>query len=281
MAFLDKALFTTYVFTPAHTEVTEEEEEEEQEADTPTFQISLSSLLETLQIFGIHDVKDRWSARDSTYGGVSGSLARGGPAAAFDSRVLGMTGVCRLSYAGTGEPLCITLEETGVVTTCELVTYEPELQVEIPLQRDALVQKFIMRADWLYDAIAELSSTSPTRLTVVASPTPPYFTLSSAGPLGSATVEFGNDPQLLETLQVLRRTVNTYKYSMIKGAGKAMAMASKVSIRVDEQGVLSLQFMIEVEGGVSFVDFRFVAYVPEDGEGDEEDDMSGDYREDG
>ena len=234
-----------------------------------------------MQIFGIHDVKDRWSARDSTYGGVSGSLARGGPAAAFDNRVLGMTGICRLSYADVGEPLCITLEETGIVTTCELVTYEPDLQVEIPLHKDALVQKIIMRASWLYDAIAELSSTSPTRLTIVASPTPPYFTLSSAGPLGSATVEFSKDPQLLETFQVPRRTVNTYKYSMIKGAGRAMAMASKVSIRCDEQGVLSLQFMIEVEGeGVSFVDFRFVAYVPEDGEGDEEEDTSGEHGED-
>ena len=67
------------------------------------------------------------------------------------------------------------------------------------------------------------------------------------------------------------RTVNTYKYSLIKNASKAMAIANKVSIRGDEQGVLSLQFMIEVEGGgVSFVDFRYIPYVPEDGEGDED-----------
>ena len=254
---------------------------EEEDAEIPAFQISLSSLLETLQIFGINDVKDRWSARDPTYGGVSGSMSRGGSAAAFDNRVLGMTGVCRLSYAGIGEPLCIILEETGVTTTCELVTYEPELQTDIPLQRDALAQKIIMRASWLYDAITELSSTSPTRLTIVASPTAPYFTLSSTGPLGSATVEFSKDPQLLETFQVPRRTVNTYKYSLIKGASRAMSMASKVSIRGDEQGVLSLQFMIEVEGGgVSFVDFRFVAFVSEEGEGDEEvDDEAGTDRD--
>ena len=202
---------------------------------------------------------------------MTGSLSRGGPAAAFDNRVLGMTGVCRLSYAGIGEPLCIILEETGITTTCELVTYEPEMQEDIPLQRNALAQKIIMRASWLYDAINELSSTSPTRLTMTASPTAPYFTLSSAGPLGSATVEFSKDPQLLETFQVPRRTVNTYKYSLIKGATRAMAIASKVSIRGDEQGVLSLQFMIETEaGGVSFVDFRFVPFVPE--EGDEEED---------
>lgn len=55
-----------------------------------------------------------------------------------------------------------------------------------------------------------------------------------------------------------------------------MAIASKVSIRGDEQGVLSLQFLIDVDGGgVSFVDFRFVPLEPEEREeeadGDEED----------
>ena len=269
MVFLDSALFQTYTYVPVHNDGGVDGEEEQ---DVPTFQISLSSLLETLQIFGLNDIKDRWSARDPFYGGVSGSMSRGGSAAAFDNRVLGMAGICRLSYSGIGEPLCIILEETGVTTTCELVTYEPELQADIPLQKNALAQKIIMRASWLYDAIVELSSTSPTRLTIVASPTAPYFTLSSTGPLGSATVEFSKDPQLLETFQVPRRTVNTYKYSLIKGASRAMSMATKVSIRGDEQGVLSLQFMIEVEGGgVSFVDFRFVAFILEEGEGDEED----------
>jgi len=236
----------------------------------------LSALLEILQIFGINDNKDRWSSRDPSYGGVTGSLSRGGPAAAFDNRVLGMAGVCRLSYAGIGEPLCIILEETGVTTTCELVTYVPEIQEDIPLQRDALAQKIIMRASWLHDAITELSSTSPSRLTISASPTAPYFTLSSAGPLGSAAVEFSKDPQLLETFQVPRRTVNTYKYSLIRNAARAMAVASKVSIRGDEQGVLSLQFMIELEGGsVSFVDFRFVPFMPEEGEENVEDEGDG------
>ena len=205
---------------------------------------------------------------------MPGSFSRVGPAAPFENRVFGMTGICRLSYGAVGDPLSIVLEETGITTTCELVTYEPDFREEIPLQRDALAQKIIMRASWLDDAITELSSTSPTRLTIVASPKAPYFTLSASGPLGSATVEFSNDPQLLETFHVPKRTVNTYKYSLIKGASRAMAIASKVSIRGDQQGVLSLQFMIEMDrGGVSFVDFRFVPFVPEDGEGDDESDV--------
>lgn len=265
-AFLDKALFTAYTHSPPNNANGGAEEFE-----APPFQISLSSLLETLQIFGINDQKDRWSNHDTNYGGLNGFASRARPAAAFETRVLDMNGICRLSYDAEGEPLCIVLEEKGVTTTCELVTYEPEFQEEIPLQKDAIAQKIIMRASWLHDAINELSSTSPTRLTIVSSPTAPYFTLSSSGPLGSATVEFSKDPQLLETFQVPSRTINTYKYSLIKGASRAMAIATKVSIRSDEQGVLSLQFMIEIEdGSFSFVDFRFVPFLPEEGENDEE-----------
>ena len=254
------------MYTPGH----DPEDENEQGTEAAPFQISLSSLIETLQIFGINDVKDKWSNRDGGYSNMNGLSARGAPQA-FENRVLGMNGICRLSYATEGDPLCIILEETGVTTTCELYTYQAELIEDIPFQKDAIAQKIIMRASWLQDAINELSSTSPTRLIMVSSPTAPYFTLSSSGPLGTTTVEFSKDSQLLETFQVPVRIVNTYKYSLIKSASRAMSIATKVSIRSDEQGVLSLQFMIETEGGgISFVDFRFVPLIVEEGEGDEE-----------
>ncbi|KAL8731946.1 MAG: hypothetical protein Q9166_003078 [cf. Caloplaca sp. 2 TL-2023] len=271
-AFLEKSLFTSYTYVP-----TSSSQDDEDLDDTAVFQISLTALLETLQIFGVNEAKDRWASRDSAYGSITGSLGRGGRAAAFGNRVLGMTGVCRLSYAAKGEPLCVVLEEGGVTTTCEMVTYEPEYQDEIPLQRDALALKIIMRSTWLHDAVNELSSTSPSRLTIAASPSAPYLVLSSNGPLGSAAVEFSKDQQLLETFQVPKRTVSRYKYSLIKAASRAMSIASKVSMRGDVQGVLSLQFMIEVEGiGVSFVDFRFVPFLPEDdeGDGDSDDDLA-------
>lgn len=267
LVFLEKKLFTTYIYSPPVAD------EGEEEADDPLFQISLTSLLETLQIFGINDVRDRSYNRDLAYG-ITGSLSRGGPAAAFENRTLGMTGMCRLSYGASGDPLCIILEEAGVTTKCELVTYEPEINHEIPLQRDALALKIIMRSSLLYDAITELSSTSPTRLTIVASPTAPYFALSSSGPLGSAVVEFNKNPELLETFQVPKKTTSIYKHSLIKAASRAMAIASKVSIRGDQNGVLSLQFLIDVDGGgVSFVDFRFVPFEPEEGEGEGDEDL--------
>ncbi|KAA6415319.1 MAG: putative DNA repair exonuclease rad1 [Lasallia pustulata] len=235
LAFLDKALFTAFNYTPPPPPPPPPHPRPR--PPPATFQISLSSLLETLQILGLPDPKDRWPPRSPSH------------PTPFSTRLLGTPSLCRLSYARPGSPLSITLEEGSLTTTCELATYLPEFPPEIPLARDALAQKIIMRASWLHDAVTELASTSPTRLTMTAAPTAPYFSLAATGPLGSAEVEFGRDRGLLETFQVERRVSNTYKFSMVRAAGRAMACASKVSIRGDEWGVLSLQFMIEVEGG--------------------------------
>ena len=61
--------------------------------------------------------------------------------------------------------------------------------------------------------------------------------------------------------------LNRYNFRLVRNAAKAMAMASKVSIRGDVHGVLSLQFMIEQEGGgTCFVDFRFISLTADDGD---------------
>ena len=264
-AFLQKELFSNYSYKP---EISASDQDNQ---DPPILQISLDSLLETLQIFGIND--NRWSGQELGFGGVTAALSRGGPGAAFDNRVLGTAGICKLNYEKKGSPLSVVIEEGGITTTCELTLYEPEMLADIPFDKSALVQKIIMRSSLLHDAITELSATSPTRVSMVASQNARYFALSSNGPHGSATVEFSTDPQLLETFEVSQRTVNTYKYSLLKATSRAMAAASKVSIRVDQQGVMSLQFLIELDSGVkSFVDFRFVPFIPEEGE-DEDDDV--------
>lgn len=228
-----------------------------------------------------------------------------------------MNNLCRISYAESGAPLSVILTEASIRTTCDLATYEPEYTEEIPFDRRDVVMKTIMRGSWLYDALSELSSTSPEKLTMYAKMVhgKPFFAISASGTLGSARVEFNNQPQppastaisahahvedpqtnLLETFQlsdldnVLR---SSYKFALIQKAARAMSVAKKVSIRMDSQGVLSLQFMVEVEaansagvggGGVastneklSFVDFVVVPMIEDDdddaegaeGEGDE------------
>ena len=239
-------------------------------SDLPNFQISLQALLETLQIFGAADAGNQRFFKSENDG--YNSTIRAGRQNAFSNQALGMSsGICRFSYSGLGSPFSIVIEESGVTTTCNLNTYEPENAEELPFQRDRMQVKIIMQARWLFDAVAELSSAFPSRLDITAYPSAPYLSLSAVGHLGSATVEFSKGRELLETFTVAEKWTQSYKFEMVKAAGEAMKLASKVSVRGDEQGVLSLQFMVEIEEKkVSFVDFRLVPFVPVDGDGEEE-----------
>ena len=266
-AFLQKELFSNFNFRA------DLGRDESSNQDPTALQISLESLIETLLIFGINESRDRWSTQDSGYGVVTAAIARGATEAAFDNRVLGTAGLCKLTYERPGAPLCIDLEESGITTTCELTTYEPDPVPDIPFDQQSLVQKIIMQASLLHDAVSELSATNPSKVTMIASKRGRYLALSSTGAHGSATVEFSTDPQLFETFDVSQRVVNTYKYSLMQNASRTMATASKVSVRVDQQGVLSLQFLIELDTGLkSFVDFIFVPFIEEENEGLEESD---------
>lgn len=296
LVFVESNLFSSFTFnTPA-------------DGAVPCFQISLSALLETLQIFGIAETTN--SHRNQN-GGFSSSYG-----AAFNTPALALGGTCRISYPEMGSPLSITIQEAGVTTTCDLTTYDPPAHYDnddgIPLDRNALALKIIMRSTWLHDAIIELSATSPNVLLLNASSTSaPYLALEGhGGPFGDSTVDFMPDsknaptpsntrskkqPLITETFSVSAptgshgRVKQRYKFDLIKKAGRAMALASKVSLRQDRQGVLSLQFMIEIGesgiggsrdgaggnvinaggssgagGKVSFVDFRFVPLLDED-----------------
>ena len=278
--FLDRALFTSYTYHPISSV------SPDSSLDQPRFNISLPALVETLNIFGASESSKALQPERDEYA----SNIRPGRINAFSTSTLGITGLCKFSYGGEGEPLKIILEEAGVTTTCELVTYEAEGIEEIPFDKAQLEAKIILQSRYLYDAIQEIShmtsmSSGPSsRLKIVASPQLPYFSLSSAGALGSAAVEFSKSRELLETFQVRNRLVQYYKFELVKQASEAMKLASKVSLRGDRQGVLSLQFMVENEGGgqgwntgISFVDFRFVPCVEEGEDEDEETEDDLDY----
>lgn len=274
VAHWNKNLFTTYTtnfpLPIGRDDSNSDSEDAEDETTTPTFQISLPAFLETLQIFGAADAAARQARADVD---PYRSNLRNYRSDAFSNQTLGMSGTCSLSYDQEGGPFSVVLEEAGVKTTCNLTTYLPEATEDIPFDIEDLSFKIITQARWLLDALAEIAPTAPDKLTIVASRKEPYLRLTSAGgSLGSSTVDFAKGKDLLETFMVREKWIQTFKFDTIKAATEAMRIASKVSLRGDKQGVLSMQFMVEVEGaGLNFLDFRFVPYAvhEDDEEGDE------------
>ncbi|KAF2765475.1 Rad1-domain-containing protein [Teratosphaeria nubilosa] len=263
--FLDRSLFASYTYSPPPPPSSQDDP-----PDPPIFEVSLDALLETLNIFSLSDPNAARKPGDHD-SFAAHRLTRHAGIDAFSNQTLGVSGVCTFTYEGEGQPLTIYMSETGVTTTGDLTTYEAESTEEIPFNRDAVAMKTIMRSTYLLDAIAELGSMSPETLTITASPSShpaADLSLSASGALGSAAVEFqangASDSPILETHQCGGKTAAKFKFALIKAAQRAMASATKVSVRLDGEGVLSLQFLVEVEGGgegVVFVDFRVVPLV--------------------
>lgn len=263
VAFLDKNLFSSY-------SVNLPPSEDGEPAEHPNFQIPLASLLEILQIFGAMDVATR--AQKSEQDPYRSNIRRYRPDA-FSNQTLGLSGTCTLLYGEEGDPFKVIIEESDVKTTASLTTYLPELPEDIPFDRNDLIFKIIMQSRSLLDCLAEISPTAPTKLTLTATKTAPYLVLAGEGDLGSSGADFARGKDLLETFNIQDRWSHGFKFDFIKSATEAMRVASKVSLRGDGQGVLSLQFMVDIEGGKkSFLDFRFVPFLQY---GEDEDDEEG------
>ena len=52
------------------------------------------------------------------------------------------------------------------------------------------------------------------------------------------------------------RLTGSYRFAAVKMGLKAMSVGAKVSIRTDGAGVLSMNFMIDIDGKNIFVEFR-------------------------
>ncbi|KAG8512665.1 Cell cycle checkpoint protein RAD1 [Galemys pyrenaicus] len=128
----------------------------------------------------------------------------------------------RMCYQGYGYPLMLFLEEGGVVTVCKINTQEPEETLDFDFCSTNVINKIILQSEGLREAFSELDMTSDV-LQITMSPDKPYF---------------------------------RYKISLLKPSTKALVLSCKVSIRTDNRGFLSLQYMIRNEDGqVCFVEY--------------------------
>lgn len=190
--------------------------------DQITFKINLTVLLECLTIFG------------------------GTP---------GVTTSLKLCYAGYGCPLVLVLEEEGVLTDCSIKTLEPDEVLDFNFCSTNVINKIIMKSECLKEAFSELDMTSDI-LQFLMSPDPPHFRLSTFGNAGSTHSDFPKESDMMESFQCTQTQTNRYKISLLKPTVKALSLSTRVSIRTDNRGFLSLQYMIKNEDGqVCFVEF--------------------------
>uniref|UniRef100_A0A8C9FD83 Cell cycle checkpoint protein RAD1 n=1 Tax=Pavo cristatus TaxID=9049 RepID=A0A8C9FD83_PAVCR len=171
------------------------------------------------------------------------------------SSLPGTSTALRMCYRGYGYPLMLFLEEGGVVTVCRINTQEPEDLLDFNFCSTNVINKIILQSEGLREAFSELDMTSEV-LQITMSPDKPYFRLSTFGNAGSAHLDYLKDSDLMEAFHCNQTQTNRYKISLLKPSTKALALSCKVSIRTDNRGFLSLQYMIRNEDGqICFVEY--------------------------
>ncbi|KAI5124511.1 hypothetical protein M0805_003035 [Coniferiporia weirii] len=268
-AWVVKELFDEFVYTP------DETLQEDGEEHSTVLSFQLNTLLECLNIFGTASGsgggsqaghRQVWRRSEESDNEDESKAQRNGQRKrsqnngnsridSFFYRADGKGTSMRLSYAGEGHPLAMLLAENsnGPTTTCELVTYEAEPQLDLPLDNSSVMIKCILKSSWLRDALSEVDP-SCEKVTFIGNPaipngarqksvSRPLLRIQAAGPLGSTEMDYPNDREVLETFECDSTVSFSYRFSHITRTLRALQGSSKTSLRIDAEGVLSLQFL--------------------------------------
>ncbi|KAK0434060.1 Rad1/Rec1/Rad17 [Desarmillaria tabescens] len=296
-AYIFSDVFDEYEYNSESPSNTQDSADDEDGANA-AFEVPLNTLIECLNIFGTAGGSNyntpgggrhtRWKKvgdnddgdeRDDDDDGGRGRIQQ-----FFGGSSEKRTGM-RMSYAGAGYPLTLLLAEdsTGPTTTCEISTYDAEPHLELPFDLEKMVLKIILKSEWLRDALSELDP-SCEKLTFIGNPPPredpqrqkaksrvglkPMLRIQATGTFGSTEMDYPNDRDVLETFDCAQTISFSYRFAHISRALRALQSSTKTSLRIDDEGLLSLQFLMPSpspklgkrdEGPAAFIEFRCLA----------------------
>jgi len=172
----------------------------------------------------------------------------------------------RMMYSRYGDPLFLVLNEGETVTDVGLRTLEIEELLNINFRSVPIFNKVIMKSEGVREAFNELDWSS-TFVTLLLSPDPPYFRLTTSGPSGSCQVDYPRDSEVFEKFECQQTQSNNYKLKFLQPSIKALQHAEKTQMRVNQTGILNLQHMIRTEDkNTCFADFFIFPTVDADDE---------------
>ncbi|KAJ3293350.1 ssDNA endodeoxyribonuclease [Blyttiomyces sp. JEL0837] len=243
---------------------------------TMQFAVSLNALLDCLCIYGGmssvafggsgsqhgHHGKGGGDREREREGGAVGGMvgrpvATHGKAVAVGDISGGMVSLT-MSCRTDKDYLELKLEENDVVTVCRLTKsdHERTLMLNSDFGKQPLQAKIIMSSTWLKESLHELDSTAE-NIVIQVSPADPFLRISASGISGDAQMDYPKHEDVLESFFCLNPMKSMFRFSLIQPALKALSLSDKISLRLNQAGFLSIQFLIPVtdKGDVGFVEF--------------------------
>ena len=218
------------------------------EEDDYGFNVSLTTLLECLSIFGSSTAGS--SSGSSTLNSQLSTLAPSGSVISIGSAVTTLV----LHYGRFGDPLSMWMEEDGLVSKAELPTQEIQETLYFDFSKPKISAKVVMLCENLRDIFAEFDMTSDT-LEVAVDKDEKTLSFSTFGTAGEVTISLPDNSEMVHFFECAAKTKAKYPMNLIKNALKAVFMADKLSLRMDYQSILCLQYMMSFPEGLCFLEF--------------------------
>ncbi|VDN96663.1 unnamed protein product [Rodentolepis nana] len=177
-----------------------------------------------------------------------------------------------LSYKEHGCTLdLLSLEDSGVVAECNIKTMDALEVLDFDFANSQIISKVILKSDCMRETFSELDATSDIlEVAIVPTTLPqPRLRLTTYGFSGTTHYDFPRDSDPVEVFECSSTDpyVTRYRLSLLRpSTNRALALSSRVSLRTNDRGFLSLQYMINSgnsEAPASFVEFYCVPDVEE------------------
>jgi hypothetical protein len=150
--------------------------------------------------------------------------------------------------------ISITVTSSGGIFTIDTSGPADFLWAENPV-----VNRVIIQSGPLRDALSELEWWGNS-LQLMMSPNAPHMQIMSNGDHGSCAISFPADCEIFDEYRCREMRAEVYKSQWIQCVFKALSLSEKACLRMNSNGMLSVQLMIRDESPVTtFVEFLLCA----------------------
>ena len=157
-------------------------------------------------------------------------------------------------YSRYGDPLSMWMEEDGVVSKADVPTKDVEETIYFDFSRPNVIAKIVMRSEHLKDIFADFDMTSEV-LEISVDHEKKTLSFSTFGNAGDVSISLPETSEIVHIFESKGKTSAKYPMGLIKNALKAIHMSEKLSLRMDNQDILCMQYMVTFNEGSSFLEF--------------------------
>jgi len=150
----------------------------------------------------------------------------------------------KITYFGDSEKLLLCLSDETIATKAYIKTFNSE---ELMIFNMSFVNKIILTAESFIDFWKSVDVTSDW-IQISIFNREPWLQFTTESERAKVNYSIDRDSDDVEQYQCSHEVTNRYKMSLLKFTLKALIHTSKLSIRTDSEGLLSLQFMIRLDG---------------------------------